>query len=82
MWVYTDTYVYVYTYTCRIKGSAPNSTICVSHGVWGGGVHSIPIRNVWAPARYPIIQLDSDTAYPEMASDSTRKGFSSTKLSS
>lgn len=65
--------------------------ICVSQvfeGSWtkfccveGGSSPSTTPSNPQTPAGYLRTQLTSDTVYLEMASDSTGKGFSSTRLS-
>ena len=53
----------------------PMYDVCV-HAHWIGGIsHTIP-NNSLASTRCPRIQLNSDTTYPEIASDSTGKGLS------
>ena len=37
--------------------------------VWGGAVPTSPTNSSLTPAGCPIIQLNSDTIYPEIASD-------------
>lgn len=37
------------------------------------------LSNAWAPAACPAVQLNSDTVYPEVASDPTGEGISPTR---
>lgn len=47
---------------------------------WVGSFSPTPSSNSKIPAGWPIIQLHSDTTYPEIASDFTGWGFRSSRL--